>query len=59
MTDIKYRQRNLTPEQKVAIVTDYNAHMLVVDIIARHHIGRSTLYRVLKDMVQKEEQNVS
>jgi transposase len=50
---IEYRMKYLTPEQEVAIVTDYNAGMKVTDIQKRHGISRVTIYNVLKRVVKK------
>lgn len=62
--EIKYRRRkNLTVEEKVAIVTDYNADMSIADIKARYSVDRDTIYRILRTMAKsegkKEEVNAS
>lgn len=53
--EIKYRQKNLTSEEKVQIVTDYNAGIPVSEICKRYEISHMTVYRTLKTMVEKED----
>ncbi len=53
--EIRYRRKNLTPEEKVRIATDYNAGMPTRDICNRYSVSRMTIYRTLKAMAKKEE----
>jgi transposase len=51
------RQRRLTMEEKVAIVTDYRAGIPTPDIMKKHNVSRTTIYRALHTVVQKEGAN--
>ena len=45
-------------EQKVSLVTDYNAGMALNDIMEKYAISRGTLYKVLKTLAKKAEEDV-
>ena len=37
-----------SPEQKVRIVTDYNARVPIKDIMVRNKVSKATLYRIIR-----------
>lgn len=57
--EIRYRQKNLTMDEKVRIVTDYNAGMSLADIMKRYEISQNTIYRTLRSMAKKGDDNGS
>ena len=59
MVEIRYRQKNLTEEEKMRIVTDYNAGMKMRDICNFYAVSRVTVYRVLRTIVKEKEDNGS
>lgn len=48
--DVLYRRAKLDHKAKERIARDYNAGMAVTAILAKYGIGRSTLYKVLRDV---------
>lgn len=52
--EINYRIRNkLSDEDKLRLVTDYNAGMKLADLVARYEVSTNTIYRILKAMAKK------
>lgn len=54
--NVMYRRAKLEQKQKERIVRDYNAGMAIAAIVAKYGIGRSTLYKVLRDVTRPERQ---
>ena len=52
---IEYRRKRLTPEQKVQLVSDYNAGIAISNLLDRFGISKATLYRILKEPLEKYE----
>ncbi len=50
--NITYRRATLAFWQKEQIAREYNAGVAIATILATHGIGRSTLYKVLRDVMQ-------
>jgi uncharacterized protein YjcR len=48
---LEYRNKPLTKDQKVKLVTDYAANMKVKDIMAKYDISRTTIYNILKTVI--------
>lgn len=54
--EVNYRQKKLSIEDKINIVTDYNAGMKMKDIAARYKVSVNTIYRTLRTMVKKAQE---
>lgn len=54
MVKIKYRQKIITPEQQVQIVSDYRSGIIVKDIAKRNKCHVSSVYRILKKKINNE-----
>ena len=52
---INYRKKRLTPEQKVQLVSDYNAGLPILTLTERFSIHRTTLYRILREPLENYE----
>ena len=53
--EVNYRQKRLTEEEKIRIVTDYNAGMKIPDIMQRYGVSSvMTIYRTLKTMANRK-----
>lgn len=51
MIIIKMRNRKLTADEQIAILSDYKAGIKIKDIIEKFNISKPTLYRILKQYV--------
>ena len=49
--EIKMRRHHLKYEEKIAVINAYNLGVSIKDIREKFQIGKTTLYRILKNTI--------
>lgn len=60
--EVQYRRRRLTLEEKEQVVKDYNGEngkMEIDEILVKHHISKMTLYRILRQQVERGGEQIN
>ena len=48
---LEYRNKPLTQDQKVKLVTDYASGMPIKDMMTKYGVSRQTIYNILKKVI--------
>lgn len=58
MMEIKRRQKRLTPEEKLRVVTDYNGGIAMPIIMVKYGIkSRKTIYNILNSVIKQNNEH--